>query len=241
MKKTKFYKNPDRAQTRAPKPYVPVYQLEGIKPSEMAAGHIAAAKKQLTRHAPVVSNENPRVRPAPTFQVNVPFATSADVLPKAATIPNVGNNMENSWTAVDNFDEYVETSSFEDESVVIDPNNPLIDNNFEDEENWKPIPKVLRKAPEAVDMSDLDSDDEFEEVQDTYDTQAQSPMHSINDDDYVIIIDGQIIRIGKLVVVQDEVRDLIFGDHELNKIKNITEDDIVVLKRVKIKVGVFLE
>ncbi len=59
--------------------------------------------------------------------------------------------------------------------------------------------------------------------------------------DYVVIYEGNIISSGSLDVVQKDVRDLIFGEHELSKDLSIEAEDLIVLKKISIKVGVFLE
>lgn len=236
MTKTKLYKDPNRGKTAPYKPYVPAYQIHGIEPQEIAAGQITDAQKQLTKNAPVVSYDNPRTRPAPTFQVNVPFAAP----PKEPSplgfgpFPNVGNNMENTWVSVDgeDFDNVIIDEEVIPNSAKLDINQPMIDNNYDDENNYKNIPNQVRSAPVPVDMSELsDKQEEY---------QANSSL-KVNDDEYVLVVDNSIITIGPLELVQEEVRSLVFGEHTLNQSNNITPDDIIVLKRVKIKVGVFLE
>lgn len=59
--------------------------------------------------------------------------------------------------------------------------------------------------------------------------------------EYVLIFNGEIISTGSLSLVQEDVRALIFGEHALSKNNNISVDDLIVLKRVPIKVGVFIE
>jgi hypothetical protein len=58
---------------------------------------------------------------------------------------------------------------------------------------------------------------------------------------YVVIAKDQIIFIGSLKEVENEIRKIFYEEHRLCKSMKITIDDVVVLKKVKIKVGVFLE
>lgn len=229
MTKTKLYKNPDRAQPQTYKPYVPAYQIHGLEPKEIASGHIPEAQQQLTKHAPVISRDNPRVRPTPAFRVNVPFATAEAVTSPIGmgSLPNVGNNMETTWVSVDGENLH---------QAKLDPNHPMIDNNDDDEINYKDIPEQVREAPAQVDMSELS--DEQDDVEVEY--KAPSTLN-LAQDEYVIVFANSIICMGTLDVVQEEVRALIFGEHKLNKTNDINPDDIIVLKRVKIKIGVFLE
>jgi len=56
---------------------------------------------------------------------------------------------------------------------------------------------------------------------------------------YLILINGIPFSEGSLEKVQEEVRALLFGENE--KVKDVEPNDIIVLKRVKVNVGVFLE
>lgn len=59
-------------------------------------------------------------------------------------------------------------------------------------------------------------------------------------DEYFLLAKKEIIFSGSLSSVEEEVRKIFYEEHELSS-KGITTDDLVVLKRVKIKIGVFLE
>lgn len=239
MTKTKLYKDPTRAQQPTYKPYVPAYRIKGLDPTQIASGSVLNATSQLTKHAPIVSHDNPRIRPAPTVRANVPFAdaeTSAQPHWKGP-MPNIGNNMEASWVGFD--DVFVD----ENTSETLDPNQVMIDNNDDDAENYKDIPLTIKAVPQAINeaysVSAIDEDEEdviADEV-----VANKKTFLTIQDDEYVVVIANSIIKVGTLEEVTDEVKLLIFGEHQLNKQYNIDQDDIVVLKRVKIKVGVFLE
>lgn len=51
--------------------------------------------------------------------------------------------------------------------------------------------------------------------------------------DYILMVFGKIILTGNLEVIQEKVKEIVYGDE-------VEIDDIVVLKRVEIKIGVFL-
>lgn len=61
------------------------------------------------------------------------------------------------------------------------------------------------------------------------------------DDSYVIIIKDKIFFVGNLISVEKEIRSIFYGEHHLCKDDGITIDDVVVLKKMKIKIGVFVE
>lgn len=220
---TKIYKDPARLTKVPYKPYVPAYQVHGFTPTEISTSSIDDAKVEITKQNIVTSFSNPRVRPAPVLQKMIPFA---DISPMASPIgnspiPNTGNNMENSWVSVDG-DEFDDVFIEEDQDLhkaQLDPNHPMIDNNIDDEINYINIPNQITLPIENNSNNSLD----------------------IGENECVLIIAGSIIKIGSLEIVQEEVRKLVFGEHELNKENNINLDDIIVLKRIKIKIGVFLD
>lgn len=62
-----------------------------------------------------------------------------------------------------------------------------------------------------------------------------------NLDNYVIIINNEIFFVGTLNDVEKEIRSIFYGEHPICKSDNITIDDVIVLKKMKIKIGVFVE
>ena len=58
---------------------------------------------------------------------------------------------------------------------------------------------------------------------------------------YVVILYNKIIANGNLKEVESIVKELVFEEHPLSSKYEINIDDIIVLKRVNIKVGVFIE
>jgi hypothetical protein len=65
-------------------------------------------------------------------------------------------------------------------------------------------------------------------------------LEAMGKDDVVLIVKGEVISVDKLDFIEKEVEALIYEQHPLSKDNNITVDDIIVLKRIPIKVGVFL-
>lgn len=58
-------------------------------------------------------------------------------------------------------------------------------------------------------------------------------------DEYILMVNGDIVFTGSFDKTQELVKDIIYGESQTYKIASM--DDIVVLKKLKIKVGVFLE
>lgn len=230
--KTKYFKNPDRDIPKPFQPYIPQWQLLGKEPTGMTAGKVptVSTQTQLTKHAPFISYLNPKVRPVPAIGQNVPFAETGSATIGHAPLPNVGNNVENTWAGIDGM--LVDDVG---DQVKIDINQPMIDNNDDDLNNYLHIPKVLGSAP-APQMQEVENQEEEDDLATHLEVALRHP-----EGESVLVVRGEIISVGTTASIQEEVRSLIFEEHPLSKDNNITIDDIVVLKRVKIKVGVFLE
>ena len=68
-----------------------------------------------------------------------------------------------------------------------------------------------------------------------------SVVTELEDDSYLLLVHGDTICSGPVEEIEDQARALIFGEHDLCNGEPIAEESIVVLKKVKIKVGVFLQ
>ena len=63
----------------------------------------------------------------------------------------------------------------------------------------------------------------------------------IQDDSYILFVNGTIIAVDVMEKIQSIASSLIFGEHPLCDGCAIPIEDIVVLKKIKLKVGLFLE
>jgi hypothetical protein len=220
----KYFKNPARGKKQSMPLYVPQWQQLGKEPVKVDFGS-PQGSPQLTKHAPFIAHTtSARVARTPGIGANVPFAEVApSPVRHNASMPNVGNNIENTWAALD---EAVINEDGELVEGALDPNHPMIDNNFDDPNNYQHIPPHVRTAPV--------SQDEYIVVED-------SSQLNIEYNEYVLVFDGEIISTGALDPIQEEIRALIFGEHPLAQNRSIAPEDVIVLKRIKIKVGVFIE
>lgn len=222
MTDTKFYKNPLRQQAMAKdaqyKPYVPNYQQRGIAPESFMP---LLEKKQFnTNHQALLIKATPditnsaqvwRGQDAKPINHNVPFA---EILASEELIdlPNVGNNVENTWASID--------GGIVDDMGLLewDGTQEMIDNN-----DYVEMPKssptiTIPMAPEAVEPS------------------LQTPLQ--DQDEYLVAVEDTIIATGSLEQIEQEVEKLLFGEHALCEGRQIPLEDIIVLKRLHIKVGV---
>ena len=231
--KVKIYKNPARNQTSNARQPIPQYQLLGIEPQEHKNAQFAPGQVLMTRGG--VSNENnPRTR---TATIRQPYAEAALSPIGNGPVPNVGNNMGHTWAGVDE-------SIIDDLSNQIDPNHPMIDNN----EMVSPIEEPLMEIQDNEPIQMLEQQSKpFWTAEDLQSAISKSfednpvGLSNLQDNSYILLIRGDIISIGSLQEIEEEANVLLFGDHELCNGKPLPLEDIVVLKKVKIKTGLFLE
>ena len=111
----KIYKNPARKNVSDYKPYVPQYQVEGKDPQKHNSA-VVPSNSKLARPSAV----NPREKRAPFRQ---PYAVASPSPVGRGPVPNVGNNMEHTWSSVDG--ELVDDLSGE----MVNSDQHMIDNN----------------------------------------------------------------------------------------------------------------
>lgn len=235
--KVKIYKNKERGKTEVRKAsYVPQYQLMGMEPEEAKTGPATSGTRVST--SVVIqepqTNDNPRTR---RVGIRQPYAEPlpSPIGRNKGPVPNVGNNMEHTWSSVDGeiIDDLSDLVAFQDR----DQNQPMIDNNDYisdealglpheelpalDEVRTPPSKKFTAAAPEEDDVV--------------------SVLHNLSEGDYLLMVNGVSVCSGAAEQVQEQARLLVFGEHDLCDGNPIPVDDIIVIKRVPIRVGLFLE
>jgi len=235
--KVKIYRNPARNVAEARKPYVPQYQIMGVSPEEykspLAPGY-NVGKVPMAKPSAV----NPRATRA-IIQQPYAEAVPSPIGRGRGLIPNVGNNMERTWSGVD--------GDITDDISGVDLTQPMVDNNdFVSDSAFGATPPTIEDLPqsfEEVSMESepaqtfLSSDVLQTALQDEYLTTL---VKQLDEEEFLLLVDGSAICSGPMDFIQDQTRALVFGEHELYTGNPVSIDDIIVLKRVKIKVGVFL-
>lgn len=264
--KTKIYKNPARkAVPSGLKPYVPQYQLMGVEPEEYNSPTSSSYRIEHASKPVTVSRDNPR---APRPLIRQPYAetTSSPVGRGKGLLPNVGNNMEQTWSSIDG--EIIDDLG----DAPVDPNQKMVDNNdFVSEEalglpenddmevrdadpdmfgqtvhgeEWENLPEATENTGE-IDVPLGKSERTFlteDELQNALKDELFSEIvKQLKEEDYLLLVDGTSICSGPLEEVQEQARGLVFGEHPLCDGVAVPIEDIVIIKRVKIKVGLFLE
>jgi hypothetical protein len=250
--KIKVYKNPGRNMNADYKPYVPQYQVEGVEP-KYHNGAVGPGNVTLARPS-ALPLDNPRARRAPVRQ---PYADVTESPIGRGPVPNVGNNMEHTWSSVDG-------GIVDDFSDNVDQDHAMVDNN----DFVTPQALGLQDSNSAVvgfhqngiNASDIPSpfvpqSVQFETAEEEIDEQSAGPRRQhtdetsdllsvvadLADESFLLLIDGTPLCSGPKEEIEEQARALVFGEHELCDGNPIPIDDIIILKRVKVKVGLFLE
>jgi hypothetical protein len=222
--RVKTYRNHKRQISEKYTPYVPQYQVWGVEPNEYKSA-VVSKNQQVKTTTPKEAIQ--RVR---KVGVRQPYAESVpSPLGRGnGPIPNVGNNVEHTWSSVDG-------EIVDDLSGPIDPNHPMVDNNDVVSNDALGVSKKLSMLNEPQNPQQLTphmpsvEEDLFPVVRD------------LEEGAYLLIVSGVPICSGPKEEIEEQARALIFGEHELSDGNPIPDDDIVIIKRVPIKIGLFLE
>lgn len=218
---TKHYKNQIKNRTPpAPATYIPQYKLLDIEPTPYpgTTNLRAVATK-------IPSMPNPTRAPRPMMNLNQVVAT----LPNSTTgfkypLPNVGNGTDHLWSRpgqdiIDDFDN-------------VDPNHPMIDNNDYIE------PEELKMSPSVI---SIETNNSTHSVVDNSLQDLSEIVQELVDNAYLLIVEGSPLCSGTLEDVQEQAKALVFGEHEVCDGQPVPVEKITVLKKVPIKIGLFLE
>src|SRR6202020_218615 len=195
--------------------------------------------------------ENPRAKRMPMRQE---YATASVSPVGKDSIPNVGNSMEHSWSSVDG--EMGDDLS----GQAIDPNHPMIDNNDEltdqalgnqslSKPEYLPRIQVVEKQYQSgATASNLQPDyrpatiivdeNSGRKPMANKDTdQLSTIVAELEDDSYLLIVAGTPLCSGPLDEIQEQATLFVFGEHSLCEGQPVPLEDIIVIKRVKVKTG----
>ena len=217
MPNIKYYTNPAR-KDKDKIDRVPQYQQLGIQPEEYKSntlpGNVLVVRNGVD-DSDLSRNRKPSIRQPYAEVAESPIGIGKGV------IPNVGNNMEQTWTALDG--EIVDDIT--GEVVNIDPEK-MIDNNEFINPNETEDPKAFLSR---------------DELQNILKQGLSSELSSINDNDYILLVDGEIIAISSLEDIQEQASSFVFGENELCEGQPVPIENITILKKVKIKIGLFID
>lgn len=146
-----------------------------------------------------------------TPSIRQPYADPVGSKLGNSSVPNVGNSLEHTWVGVD--------GDIIDDISEIDSNHLMIDNNdiVDIETETKP-----------------DSDNLVEK-------DISNDIFNLPEDSYILLVNGEVFSVASKEKIEELASAFIFGEHELCDGQPIPIDNIIVLKKVKIKTGLFLE
>ena len=235
--KVKLYKNPQRNKPTNLKPYVPQYQIMGVEPAAFHSKTEMGTPPLVLKKAPL-STDNPS---APRPLIQQPYAEPAPspIGRGRGLLPNVGNNMEQTWSSVDS--EIID-------DINLDPEHPMVDNNEFVSDEALGLPPQPDTDPAMMEVMEVDLPEEEKsflsenELQDALKEEYLSAVvQNLTEEEYLLVVNGEAVCSGPLEEIQEQTRGLVFGEHPLCGGNPMPIDDIVVLKRVIIKIGLFLE
>jgi len=217
------------------KPYTPQYRELGIDPVKFPVHKLPAQgnpppmrQSQSAERVPFAaafSNKRREAQSALSSPVsrNVPYAEAVPVLKQTAAVPNVGNNIETTWTSLNDFSTYEDFTS-------VDARHPMVDNNdfIQEEAYGFGVPAIDPNQPSRPPLR----------IENAPVQQADQTMPLVNE--YVLLVRGEILAMGVKEAIQNEVEALMYGERPSANGSAIDPKDIVVMKRIPINVGVFL-
>ncbi len=210
--KPKFYKNSQRNTETAYKPYVPQYQILGVEPQEWKTSSVPSN----TRMA-VPNQDNPRVKSVTMRQEYSKPTTNQH-------LPNVGSYWSSmDANVIDDLDDHPPDGQFIDNNDYVSSEAfEMSPGSFETSEQRGQILPPSAQTPD-------------------YESSIHNSLKKLSSNSYLLMVNDIIICSGSLEEVQEQARDLVFGEHELCDGTPIPMQDLIILKKINIKVGLFLE
>jgi hypothetical protein len=190
------------------------YPARTVPPNTDPAGFAMAfssKRRETQSQVPPVSQPMPYAEPG-VSRASSPFL-------------NVGNNFETNWGAVGNIPSEVYGSV--EQNISVDPNHPMIDNN----EFMEPMPLPRATNPYAV--APMRPALRVEEVAQPVYQPEPEPKSMPDVGEYVLLHSGDVVAIGDIKSIQDAAWSLLIESEAL-------PNDITVMKRVEMNIGVFL-
>lgn len=224
--KVVLYRNSRRNDPEKTQPYVPQHVTLGIEPQEIGSGLVQQPTSdaiQSPKTKPVVVQFKP---------VTQSYAEVSDSPIGVSSVPNVGNNMEHTWSSVDG--EIIDDlpQDFKEGHVMVDNNELVTDAALGvsfggNQRNRNPLAQMRVPLPIEPEAS-------------AEDVSLLEVVKDLETDTYLLLVGSEPLCSGPLQEIEEQVNALIFGNHELFDGQSVPEEEIVVLKKLKIKVGVFL-
>lgn len=216
--KVKFYKNPARNNRENFKPYVPQYQIMGVEPIERPA--FVGGEEALTVSNTPTDTNNTKNR---VSGIRQPYAEAVEspIGAGRGPLPNVGNNIEQTWSSVDGG----VVDDLELDTEMIDNNDVVSDTALGIKNSTDPYQYLSENDLKSVLASSY----------------LQEFLSKMEEGEYLLLLNNEVICSGPESYIEEQTTALVFGEHEAFMGVSIPIDDIMVVKKVPIKVGVFFK
>lgn len=178
---------------------------------------------------PLVSPQNAVISRSPRqpqqnySPVTLPYAeVKSPAVGKNKPIPNVGNNIEQAWSSLDSREVF-------DDLEFSDNDHEMIDNNDYVTDEALGITKQRTqniRQPQEIGAANED---------------INTILQSLNNDSYILFVDDIPFCSGPKEDVENQAAQLVFGEHEYCDGQAIEVERIIILKKIKIKVGLFID
>lgn len=238
-KNVKLYKNPDREKPEVLlNKYVPQYQLMGVEPEEYHGATVTPGTSISRDNYPL-----PPTNPGSSrLSIRQPYAvpTPSPVGRGRGPVPNIGNNLEHTWSSVDG--EIIE------EELIDDVSNQFEDQQMIDNNDFVSDRALNTDMHGSIDLS-MGRNQSFmteQELKNALSQDSHSAIETslsgsnISENDLILMVKDSVFAIGDKEKIELIVKDLIFGEHPVCNGIPVSADDMLVLRSVPIKVGVFL-
>lgn len=219
--KVKLYKNSARNKSEKYNKYIPQYQKKDIEPTLINS---AIVPESLIGISPKPSAENPRLPRLPIRQSYAKEEESPIGRGKSA-VPNVGNNFEHTWSALD---------GVIDDLTDYDTNRTLEDNNDFINESIYNLPSSDQLGEDVPQLDDIENIDIFTSDDVAHD--LVKVVKDMSDSEYLLLVDNLIIHRGPHDIIQKLASDMLLGENG----DSVPLDKILIIKKIPIKIGVFI-
>lgn len=139
------------------------------------------------------------------------------------SIPTVGN-MDRTWSSLDG-----DVSENLDNLTM---SHEMVDNN-----DYVSDPSLEESDEVSEESSDTFVDSSKEDASNI----PLNVLKELEDSTYLLVVNGAFFSSGAMPEIEDQVKSLVFGEHPMCQGIPISLENIMVLKKVAIKVGIFLE
>jgi len=202
-------------------------------PDDVIKNPLRTVPRTQTPYEPEHVRQNVPVSQAPVTPVMASVLGSSRKQPEP--LPELLD--DDSWASLDG-------DALDDDGKVIPFNNGhIIDNNDYVNLGYHTVP-----VPSMPNAGTTVSNDRKPMGPGWVDTSANIPVPPTEDNvtapkvgDYILMVLGKLVTSGPIETIQTRVKNIMYGDDPAFTALEISMDDIVVLKRMNIKVGIFID